>query len=560
MKCKKCGQIIPEGSKFCTKCGTPVKKSNVKLFVIVALIVLALVVGAASTVALLTKGKKKKAASGTDSSEPKYTVKISWKSAHKEDHPMDFETEEAEKAVYDAIEKTYGKVDRDKELMLSDCYELTELWCYGVNSQEDFEKICEIENLQDLTFQQSDVMDISAVANLKYLALLSFDWNHLEDISALAGLTELRYLDLTNSNIQDYTPLASLQNLTTLDLDLAGTPVDTEVLAQLTKMKYIYLDGAELQDIEFARGYSDLVEMTINKNNVSDISPLKDKDKLTRFECDFNHVSDISALKGKPDMYSVSFNYNNVTDISPLKGYDLVRLNAAYNDIKDISVVKDMVNMDFLDLSGNGLTDIKSLGNFDHPHEIYLHDNNISDVSPLIHYSSLATLDLGYNNLEGDLSIFGDEMTNLRTLDIGGEQLSSFEGIEGFEKIETLKVTDKHIDDFDVLDESETLRNIHCSQDFYDRHGEKYEEYELLNWSYNTRRDVFIVNLTEVGPNEVKVIDAIHDNTELSLSESKDVVEAAPGTIVELYSYREMLDLKAALEDVGAVVDVVLNY
>ena len=94
---------------------------------------------------------------------------------------MDFETDEAKTAVYDAIEKTYGEVDRDKEIMLSDCYELTELRCYNVNRQADFDKICEMENLQNFAFQQSDVMDISAVTNLKYLVSLNFYWNPLED-------------------------------------------------------------------------------------------------------------------------------------------------------------------------------------------------------------------------------------------------------------------------------------------------------------------------------------------------------------------------------------------
>ena len=64
----------------------------------------------------------------------------------------------------------------------------------------------------------------------------------------------------------------------------------------------------------------------------------------------------------------------------------------------------------------------------------------------------------------------------------------------------------------------------------------------------------FDVELTEVGPNKVKVIKVVREATGLGLKEAKDVVDGAPKVLKEGASKEEAEDIKKKLEEVGAKV------
>ena len=66
----------------------------------------------------------------------------------------------------------------------------------------------------------------------------------------------------------------------------------------------------------------------------------------------------------------------------------------------------------------------------------------------------------------------------------------------------------------------------------------------------------FDVELTEVGPNKVKVIKVVKDATGLGLKEAKDLVDGAPKVIKEAVSKEEAEDIKTKLEAEGAKVTV----
>ena len=64
----------------------------------------------------------------------------------------------------------------------------------------------------------------------------------------------------------------------------------------------------------------------------------------------------------------------------------------------------------------------------------------------------------------------------------------------------------------------------------------------------------FDVELTEVGPNKVKVIKVVREATGLGLKEAKDLVDSAPKMVKEGASKEEAEDIKAKLEAEGAKV------
>ena len=64
----------------------------------------------------------------------------------------------------------------------------------------------------------------------------------------------------------------------------------------------------------------------------------------------------------------------------------------------------------------------------------------------------------------------------------------------------------------------------------------------------------FDVELTEIGPNKVKVIKVVREATGLGLKEAKEVVDSAPKVIKEAASKAEADELKTKLEAEGAKV------
>ena len=64
----------------------------------------------------------------------------------------------------------------------------------------------------------------------------------------------------------------------------------------------------------------------------------------------------------------------------------------------------------------------------------------------------------------------------------------------------------------------------------------------------------FDVELTEVGPNKVKVIKVVREATGLGLKEAKEVVDNAPKVVKEQADKASAEELKAKLEAEGAKV------
>ena len=67
-------------------------------------------------------------------------------------------------------------------------------------------------------------------------------------------------------------------------------------------------------------------------------------------------------------------------------------------------------------------------------------------------------------------------------------------------------------------------------------------------------KDEFDVELTEVGPNKVKVIKVVREVTGLGLKEAKAVVDEAPKVVKEGASKAEADEIKEKLEGEGAKV------
>ena len=66
----------------------------------------------------------------------------------------------------------------------------------------------------------------------------------------------------------------------------------------------------------------------------------------------------------------------------------------------------------------------------------------------------------------------------------------------------------------------------------------------------------FDVVLKEAGAQKLQVVKAVKEQTGLGLKEAKDIVDAAPATVIEGLDKAAAEALKKALEEVGATVEL----
>ena len=66
----------------------------------------------------------------------------------------------------------------------------------------------------------------------------------------------------------------------------------------------------------------------------------------------------------------------------------------------------------------------------------------------------------------------------------------------------------------------------------------------------------FTAVLTDIGPNKIPVIKVVRELTALGLKEAKDLVDASPKAVKEGVTREEADKIKAALEEVGAKVEI----
>jgi large subunit ribosomal protein L7/L12 len=66
----------------------------------------------------------------------------------------------------------------------------------------------------------------------------------------------------------------------------------------------------------------------------------------------------------------------------------------------------------------------------------------------------------------------------------------------------------------------------------------------------------FTATIVEIGPNKIPVIKVVRELTGLGLKEAKDLVDATPKAVKEAVARDEAEKIKAALEEVGAKVEI----
>ena len=361
---------------------------------------------------------------------------------------------------------------------LSPLAQLTRLtWLSLQNNRiSDISVITGMTKLRFLDLNNNSVSNIEPLSGSTRLTSLRLDRNLISDISALSGLHQLTELRLDRNNITDLSPLVAnmglgsgdtvdvrgnplsylsihthipalrsrgvtieFDNVVTEPVDLpdpnlrdaialildkvSGEPITTTEMLDLFDLQARDANISSLTGLEHA---TNLKEALLERNDISDISPIVGLTQLTKLRLGGNSISDISALSSLTQLTRLSLWANSISDTSPVAALtNLTELNLSGNSISSIVSVAGLTQLTWLHLQSNRISDIAALASLTNLTALRLDRNRISDISALSSLIQLKELRLDRNNIT-DLSplVANAGLGSGDTVDVRGNPLS----------------------------------------------------------------------------------------------------------------------------------------
>ena len=221
-------------------------------------------------------------------------------------------------------------------------------------------------------------------------------------------------------------PEVNLDRLTQLQYDNDSDTKEQLKISNLsglehaTQLTTLSLQENNLRDLTPLAQLTQLTELDLSNNNISDITPLAQLTQLTKLSLagfpSGNEVSDLTPLAQLTQLTALDLSHNkNIRDLSPLSGLThLTELNLRDNNISDLTPLAQLIQLIELDLWGNEISDLTPLAQLTQLTELELTGNNINDITPLAQLTQLTELAIGFNNIS-DITPLA-QLTQLTTI------------------------------------------------------------------------------------------------------------------------------------------------
>lgn len=288
----------------------------------------------------------------------------------------------------------------------------------------DLSGVSSFYSLQELSFINCGVSDISFAAYLYDIYKFVADNNGISDIYPLAGCTKLENLSLNDNQIASLQPLGEMKELKDIQvanneltdltglenalflecIDASGNSIaNLDGLRNCTQLETVILNGNKISDISvLSKSHEKLYTVNLSDNMISDISSLADSVNLFGLYIDNNRLTNLDALSSCTALDRLSASNNQISDISGIADHPMLIVQLANNNITSIDGITFDITESFglkFDISNNQITEltlkIKGSGNHNF-NEIRLYGNDISDFSALKGLTA-TTLAFDYN-------------------------------------------------------------------------------------------------------------------------------------------------------------------
>ena len=242
-----------------------------------------------------------------------------------------------------------------------------------------------------------------------------------------------------------------------------------------TNLKGLSLEDNQISDLSPLAGLINLRGLGLGNNLVSNISPLKGLKNLTHLYLENNQVSDLSPLAGLINLIFLGFSKGDVSDLSPLAGLiNLEGLKFHDGNISDLSPLAGLVNLKSVSSWNSPLSDLSSLAGLTKLEKIDFCHGDISDLTPLAGLTSLKELYFVANEISDISPLAG--LTGLTRLNLDDNEISDISPLAGLANLKWLNVAKNEIANFSPLDGlRENIKLVWHSNPGFPTHAPKIE-------------------------------------------------------------------------------------
>lgn len=202
-----------------------------------------------------------------------------------------------------------------------------------------------------------------------------------------------------------------------------------------------------------------LVNCNINNDSLKLIN-FEGLSSLTHLNISENKdITSLESLKNiKSDLLSLNISGTSVTDLAPVTKFDcLSDLNISDMGLNDISAIKDITSLLTLDISKNNLTDLDAISNLIYLEHFYAAHNPLESFDGIGNCTVLATLDLSSTSVS-DISFVQKSAATLKELYLNDNNLSDISTVKTLTVIEKLSVDNNNLSSVTLSDSGSSLK------------------------------------------------------------------------------------------------------
>lgn len=281
---------------------------------------------------------------------------------------------------------------------------------------QDAGPVSRLTNLEYLDLSDSKIDNLSPLSGLHNLKTLNISNTTVSDLSPLANNKNLKELNIENTKVKSLQPLHEINSIMLIHAD--GTDLTSDEVIELKKMQrqvtVIYQTDflnqwwGFLEDTwrdifnahllcnskptpEQLQSIVDIEEIVIAPENaVHSLEPLSMMAFLRELTVNNNQINDLSPLTDKEYMEVLSVSGNPVDNITPLSGlHALKSLNLENTQVSDLTPIESLKNIKVLNIGGTSVRNLKPLTNFNALEDLSIVNTNVKSVMPIENLPSL---------------------------------------------------------------------------------------------------------------------------------------------------------------------------
>ena len=238
-----------------------------------------------------------------------------------------------------------------------------------------------------------------------------------------------------------------------------GDIEDISILAKMTNLQYVTLDYQQIQDISPLKDLH-LIKLSLCGNPIEDLSPLSKQTQLTELYASGTSITLLDPIQSCEALIILDCSYSPVTSLKPITQLPIRSLFISDIQARDFEEIIDMpiANLYCRYLSSENFL---LFGEIDTLENLTLHDCGITSINDLYPFKDLIRLDLRYNSIENLNGI--EEFTNLKYLVAADNPITDASALSGAARLTSLDIASDTELDFTFLKEMPWIQDVSVS-------------------------------------------------------------------------------------------------